>query len=117
MSRISVNGRYDSTVHGTSGLHVVGTKGYIKIGPNCQCPTNIVVVNQETPQQHMDNEVLNTGIEYRIPNVHARRTEKVIEYVYKNSAGLQYSAAAMYRCIRSGLKECPQYTTEGMYFF
>ncbi len=117
ISRIYVNGRYDSTVNGTSGLNVAGTKGYIKIGPNCQCPTNIVVVNQEKPQQHTDNGVLNTEIEYRIPDVHARRTEKTVDYEYTNSAGLQYSAAAIYRCIRSGLKECPQYTTEGMCSF
>ncbi len=96
----------------------MGTKGYIKLGPHCQCPTNITVISEEkAAQQHVDNGDLNAGIEYCIPDVHACRTGKTPEYVFVNSAGLQYSAAAIYRCIRSGLKECPQYTIEGMFFF
>ncbi len=94
----------------------MGTKGYIKIGPYSQAPTTIeVVLNPET--KNMGNGVSDTNIDYPIPDVNALRAKKTGEYFYPNSAGLQYSAGALYRCIRAGLKECPQYTTAGMCLF
>ncbi len=108
-------GRYENSVSDDSGLKVLGTKGYIKIGPYSQCPTAIeVMLKTETKTGKMVDRVCDTNVDYTIPDINALRKEKKMEYFYPNSAGFQYVAAALYRCIRAGLKECPQYTTAGM---
>ncbi len=102
-------------VSGTSGLTVVGTKGTIKYGPYCQCPSTVEV--ELSPENgRTDNGRTNTTkiIDFPLPDIHTHRADSKVKYRFTRSAGLQYSAAALHRCIRAGLLECPQYTTEGM---
>jgi len=85
---------------------VMGTQGRLKICTPGHCPTKIVLTTKETGRgQSKEHRVF----EYPLPP----DTDEIIEtggWIYPNSAGLAYEAAAIARCIAAGRVECPQYT-------
>lgn len=80
---------------------IIGTKGSITIASPSHCPTILTLNLDDSPDP----------IHYDFPL--PPDTPEIIEagkYFYPNSAGFAYEAAAVARCIASGITEAPQMT-------
>jgi len=85
---------------------VIGTKGRLTIGSPGHCPTKLTV---ELKGSGRGNSAGSFVYEYPVPP----DTEEITKaggYVYPNSAGFAYEAAAVARCIGAGKTELPQNT-------
>ena len=85
---------------------VVGTKGRLTIQTPCHCPTTVKVVVKAHGRGQAANEVV---YHYPLPE-DTEEIDAAGGYVYPNSAGFCYEAAAVARCIAAGKLEAPQYT-------
>jgi len=87
---------------------VVGSKGRMKIESPGHCPTNLTVELKAEGRGQLGKTL---RFDYPLP----KDTEQIIGsggYIYPNSAGFCYEAAAVARCIASGKREAPQFTLE-----
>lgn len=85
---------------------VIGTKGRLVIETPGHCPTKVRLSLKAQGRGQKAGETL---YEYPLPE----ETEEIKEaggFVYPNSAGFAYEAAAVARCIAAGKKEPPQFT-------
>jgi dihydrodiol dehydrogenase / D-xylose 1-dehydrogenase (NADP) len=85
---------------------VVGTKGRLTLEAPGHCPTKLSVTLKSKGRGNSAEEKF---FEYPLP----ADTDEIIKaggYIYPNSAGFVYEAAAVARCIAAGKKEAPQYT-------
>ena len=82
-------------------VKIVGTQGTISLHPPAHCPTKITIVRQQGNRRSSQINSLSCTHEFPLPVVEG-------EFFYPNSAGFYYEAAAVQRCILSGLTECPQ---------
>jgi dihydrodiol dehydrogenase / D-xylose 1-dehydrogenase (NADP) len=85
---------------------VVGTKGRLTIQSPAHCPTSLKL---RLKAQGRGNATITKVYDYPLP----ADTEAIISaggFVYPNSAGFCYEAAAVARCIAAGKRETPQYT-------
>jgi dihydrodiol dehydrogenase / D-xylose 1-dehydrogenase (NADP) len=87
---------------------VVGSKGRMKIHGPGHCPTKLQVELKAEGRGQI-GETLN--FEYPLP-VDTPEIVAAGGFVYPNSAGFCYEAAAVARCIASGKKEAPQFTLD-----
>ena len=88
---------------------IVGTKGRITIQTPGHCPTKLTVFKKSAGRGKVE------AVEYEFPL--PEDTEAITAsggYVYPNSAGFVYEAAAVARCIAAGKTEAPQYTSAEM---
>ena len=85
---------------------VLGTHGRLRICAPGHCPTKVVLTRKAMGRgKNKERSVF----EYPLP----QETNDIIEaggFIYPNSAGLAYEAAAVARCIAAGRTEAPQYT-------
>lgn len=84
---------------------VVGTQGRLTIGPPGHCPTHLRL-ERKVPGRGNQETV---DFDYPLPE----DTAEIVQaggFVYPNSAGFCYEAAAVARCIAAGKTEVPQYT-------
>jgi dihydrodiol dehydrogenase / D-xylose 1-dehydrogenase (NADP) len=87
---------------------VVGTKGRLTIHSPSHCPTSLTVTIKGYGRGNATDEI---RYDFPLPKpIHD--TYSSMDYVYPNSAGFCYEAAAIARCIASGKKCCPQYTLD-----
>jgi len=87
---------------------IVGTKGRLKIETPCHCPTKLSVKIKADGRGQVGFE---ETYEFPLPE----DTEEIKAaggFMYPNSAGFIYEAAAVARCIAAGKKETPQYTLQ-----
>jgi dihydrodiol dehydrogenase / D-xylose 1-dehydrogenase (NADP) len=85
---------------------VVGTKGRLTIKTPGHCPTKLIVSLKSTGRA-----AASQTIEFDFPLPKDTDDIKTAGgFVYPNSAGFCYEAAAVARCIASGKTEAPQYT-------
>ncbi|KAG7370788.1 oxidoreductase domain containing protein [Nitzschia inconspicua] len=87
---------------------VVGSKGRMKIEGPGHCPTKL---NVELKAEGRGQVGKTLKFDYPLP----KDTPEIVEaggFVYPNSAGFCYEAAAVARCIAAGKKEAPQFTLE-----
>ena len=85
---------------------VIGTKGRLVIETPAHCPTKVRLTLKAAGRGQHAGETL---FEYPLPE----ETEEIQQtggFVYPNSAGFMYEAAAVARCIASGKVEVPQFT-------
>jgi dihydrodiol dehydrogenase / D-xylose 1-dehydrogenase (NADP) len=85
---------------------VIGTKGRLTIRNPCHCPTRLTIRLKGDGRGQATQEY---DLHFPLPD----ETPEIIEaggFVYPNSAGFVYEAAAVMRCIASGQVEAPQYT-------
>lgn len=85
---------------------VVGSKGRLKIETPSHCPTKVSIQLKAHGRGEVNRE---ETFEYPLPE----DTEEIKAaggFMYPNSAGFIYEAAAVARCIAAGKKEVPQYT-------
>ncbi|GKY92420.1 hypothetical protein MPSEU_000212600 [Mayamaea pseudoterrestris] len=85
---------------------VVGTKGRLSILTPCHCPTTVKVVLKAHGRGQSAEELV---YHYPLP-VDTDEIKQAGGYVYPNSAGFCYEAAAVARCIAAGKLEAPQYS-------
>lgn len=85
---------------------VVGTKGRLSILTPCHCPTTLKVTLKAHGRGQAAQE---TVYHYPLPE-NTDEIDKSGGFVYPNSAGFCYEAAAVARCIAAGKLEAPQYT-------
>lgn len=88
----------------------MGTHGRLKICAPGHCPTKLILTTKETGRGKSKEQ---RTFEYPLPP----ETNEIIEaggWIYPNSAGLAYEAAAVARCIAAGRTEAPQYTWQEM---
>jgi len=88
---------------------VIGTKGRMTICSPCHCPTQVRATIKEKGQRGQSAYEL--VYDFPLP----ADTDEIIAaggYIYPNSAGFCYEAAAVARCIASGKTEAPQYTLQ-----
>jgi dihydrodiol dehydrogenase / D-xylose 1-dehydrogenase (NADP) len=89
---------------------VLGTRGRVRICAPGHCPTKVVLTRKAMGRGNSSEQRI---FEYPLPS----ETKEIVEaggYIYPNSAGLAYEAAAVARCIASGRTEAPQYTWQEM---
>ncbi|XP_075224440.1 trans-1,2-dihydrobenzene-1,2-diol dehydrogenase-like [Lycorma delicatula] len=86
-----------SIVRLENDAYIYGTKGFIKIHQPFWCPTKITVNGEK--------------FEYPLPDSDKGR------YNYTNSAGLNFQAKEVYRCIKQGLLESPLMSHEDSLIF
>jgi len=89
---------------------IMGTQGRLKICAPGHCPTKLILTTKELGRGKSKEQRV---YEYPLPS----DTQEIIEaggWVYPNSAGLAYEAAAVARCIATGRIEAPQYTWQDM---
>jgi len=89
---------------------ILGTRGRLRICAPGHCPTKVVMTTKETGRGMSKEQRV---FEYPLPP----ETKEIIDaggFVYPNSAGLAYEAAAVARCIAAGRTEAPQYTWQEM---
>ena len=79
---------------------IVGSKGCIRLHPPAHAPTTITVSRLNKNRRSRQNPSFYTH-EFPLPVVKGK-------LCYPNSEGLYYEAAAVQRCILSGMTECPQ---------
>lgn len=85
---------------------IVATKGRLTILTPCHCPTGLRVALKSKGRGNAAGQM-----EYNFPL--PEDTEAITKaggFVYPNSAGFCYEAAAVARCIAAGKTEAPQYT-------
>jgi dihydrodiol dehydrogenase / D-xylose 1-dehydrogenase (NADP) len=85
---------------------VIGTKGRLTIKFPSHCPTKLYVSLKASGRGQKAEEL---ELDFPLP----QDTEEIIQaggFVYPNSAGFCYEAAAVARCIAAGKTETPQYT-------
>jgi len=85
---------------------VIGTKGRLTICTPGHCPTKLILQMKGSGRGQSAGSFV---YEYPIPI----DTEEIVSaggYVYPNSSGFAYEAAAVARCIAAGKIEPPQYT-------
>jgi dihydrodiol dehydrogenase / D-xylose 1-dehydrogenase (NADP) len=90
---------------------VIGTKGRLVIETPAHCPTKLRLALKAAGRGQNAGETL---FEYPLPE----ETDEIKQtggFVYPNSAGFMYEAAAVARCIASGMLEIPQYTLHETY--
>lgn len=85
---------------------IVGTKGRLKIETPSHCPTRLSVQIKSDGRGQVGLEEV---YEYPLPE-DTEGIKATGGFVYPNSAGFIYEAAAVARCIAAGKKETPQYT-------
>jgi dihydrodiol dehydrogenase / D-xylose 1-dehydrogenase (NADP) len=87
---------------------VVGSNGRMKIQGPGHCPTKLQVELKAEGRGQVGKTL---NFEYPLP----KDTPEILAaggFVYPNSAGFCYEAAAVARCIASGKKEAPQFTLD-----
>lgn len=87
---------------------VVGSKGRMKIEGPGHCPTKLTVELKAEGRGQVGKTL---HFEYPLP----KDTPEIVAargFVYPNSAGFCYEAAAVARCIAAGKKEAPQFSLE-----
>ena len=85
---------------------VIGTKGRLIIDTPAHCPTKVKLTLKAAGRGQKAGQ---TVFEYPLPE----ETEEIKNtggFVYPNSAGFIYEAAAVARCIAAGKLEVPQFT-------
>lgn len=85
---------------------VIGTKGRLVIETPAHCPTKLKLSLKAAGRGQKAGE---TVFDYPLPE----ETEEIKStggFVYPNSAGFMYEAAAVARCIAAGKLEVPQFT-------
>eukprot|EP00980_Cylindrotheca_fusiformis_P014488 scaffold3875_cov123-Cylindrotheca_fusiformis.AAC.8 len=85
---------------------VVGTKGRLTINTPGHCPTKVSVDIKGSGRGEVGKSLT---FEYPLPE----DTEEITKsggFIYPNSQGFCYEAAAVARCIAAGKKEAPQFT-------
>ncbi|KAA8497626.1 Trans-1,2-dihydrobenzene-1,2-diol dehydrogenase [Porphyridium purpureum] len=86
---------------------VVGTEGRLIIHTPAHCPLSITVSSKKNGR----GNVVHNQLSFALP----QSTPEIAEaggFNYPNSIGFAYEAAAVMRCLLSGLLECPQYPPE-----
>ena len=90
---------------------VIGTKGRLVIDTPAHCPTKVRLTLKAAGRGQKEGE---TVFDYPLPE----DTEEIKStggFVYPNSAGFMYEAAAVARCIAAGKTEVPQFTLAETY--
>lgn len=87
---------------------IVGTKGRLKIETPSHCPTKVSLQMKADGRGEVGAEEV---YEYPLPD-DTEAIKAAGGYMYPNSAGFCYEAAAVARCIAAGKKETPQYTLD-----
>lgn len=85
---------------------VIGTKGRLVIETPAHCPTKLRLSVKAEGRRQQAGETL---FHYPLPE----ETDEIKNtggFVYPNSAGFMYEAAAVARCIAAGKLEAPQFT-------
>jgi len=85
---------------------VIGTKGRLVIDTPAHCPTKLRLTLKATGRGQIDGE---TVFYYPLPD-DTDEIKNAGGFVYPNSAGFAYEAAAVARCIAAGKTEAPQFT-------
>jgi dihydrodiol dehydrogenase / D-xylose 1-dehydrogenase (NADP) len=88
---------------------IAGTAGRIKILSPGHCPTSLEVTMKKPGRQNTETQRFDYPLPAEPAAVKAAATPDGESFYYPNSAGFQYEAAAVHRCIRAGLTSCPQY--------
>ena len=87
----------------------VGKRGRVIIEPPAHCPTRLTL-EEKVPGARGECKV--TVFEEPLPDLPpsalSAKSPSGELFYYPNSNGFQYEAAAVQRCIRAGLTECPQ---------
>lgn len=90
---------------------VIGTKGRLTIETPAHCPTKLRMTLKAAGRGQKVGE---TVFDYPLPE-ETEEVKKAGGFVYPNSAGFMYEAAAVARCIAAGKTEAPQFTLDETY--
>uniref|UniRef100_A0A7S0ZAH4 D-xylose 1-dehydrogenase (NADP(+), D-xylono-1,5-lactone-forming) n=1 Tax=Timspurckia oligopyrenoides TaxID=708627 RepID=A0A7S0ZAH4_9RHOD len=112
ISAMYKDGRIATVMYGLTGetaeeTTVVGSKGRIVIHTPAHCPLRMTVFRKKDGRGNVEPQTY----EFPLPAI-PQSVNETGGFVYPNSFGFQFEAAAVQRCIFAGLTECPQYTTD-----
>ncbi|KAG5188404.1 hypothetical protein JKP88DRAFT_206685 [Tribonema minus] len=93
---------------------IAGTRGRIRILGPAHCPTAMELTLKRPGRANVETRRYDYPLPPEPPAVRAAPAPGGDGgvFFYPNSAGFQYEAAAVHRCVRAGLGACPQYPPE-----
>lgn len=84
---------------------IIGTKGRIRLLNPSHCPTRVEITAKYEGRGNVETQIH----EYPL-RPEPQEVTMSGGFYYPNSQGFKYEAEAVHRAIRSGLRECPDYT-------